>query len=152
HFDRLISRQQARIEALRAIDTPYVVLLDNNMMCSPGWLEKLLAARTQTGASMVSPIIVTHGGRVHFSGGFVVRRHGIPWWREGGVYRPHQQKAVPERAMLRDTKPRRVEIDFTESHCCLATTADLHLPEVFDERMHNAHTTCYASYRLKNAF
>src|SRR5262249_6684090 len=48
HFDRLISRQQARIEALRAIDTPYVVLLDNNMMCSPGWLEKLLAARTQT--------------------------------------------------------------------------------------------------------
>jgi hypothetical protein len=52
--------------------------------------------------------------------------------------------------MLADGRPERIAIDFAESHCCLATADDLRLPGVLEERMHNAHTTCYASYTLKH--
>lgn len=150
-FDGFISRQTARIKALEGVTTPLVVFLDNNMLCPSGWLEKLLATRAQTDAAIVSPIIVTHGGRVHFSGAVIARKR----WRFIGpkrTYRAQEQPAAPVGTMLADCRPRRIEIDFAESHCCLAATEDLRLPGVLDERMHNAHTTCAAAYRLKTSF
>src|SRR5262245_6487076 len=130
-FEEFVSRQTARIKAVEAVETPLVVMLDNNMLCGRAWLEKLLEARAQTGAAVLSPIIVTHGGRIHFSGASVVRRR----WRRIGrklIYRPQEQPDAPIQAMLADCKPRRVEIDFAESHCCLVSTEDLRLPEVLD--------------------
>lgn len=149
-FDDYVSRQSARIEALKTVDTPFVVLLDNNMICARGWLESLLQAQAETGAAMVSPIIVTRGGRVHFSGGSIVRKRRTPLGPRR-VFRPHAQKGAPVRSILADGHPHRIDIDFAESHCCLAVTQDLRLVGVLDERMHNAHTTCYASYTLKTA-
>lgn len=145
------SRQSARIKALELVDTPFVVLLDNNMICAPGWLESLLHARAETGAAMVSPIIVTQGGRVHFSAGSVVRKR-TRFVGPKRVVRPHAQAGAPVRSMLAAGQPRRIEIDFAESHCCLASTEDMRLPGVLEEQMHNAHTTCFASYMLKHAF
>jgi hypothetical protein len=54
--------------------------------------------------------------------------------------------------MLAARRPRRVDIDFAESHCVLASTADLRLSGALEERMHNAHTTCFASYQLRHTF
>jgi hypothetical protein len=150
-FDEYVTRQRARIAALARVDTPYVVLLDNNMLCSPGWLDALLDARAESGASVVSPIIVTHGGRVHFSAGSVLRKRRLLLGPKR-VVRPHAQPGAPIRAMLADTRPRRIAIDFAESHCCLVGTDDLRLPGVLEPNMHNAHTACYASYTLKHAY
>lgn len=150
-FEELVSRQTARIAALECVESPWVVLLDNNMLCAPGWLERLMEARDETGAALVSPIIVTRGGRVHFSAGSVLREARYLLGRKR-VRRPHSQPGAPVLSFLADGQPRRVDIDFAESHCCLVSTDDLRLPGVLEERMHNAHTTCYASYKLKHAY
>lgn len=147
----LVSRQTARVAALARVETPYVVLLDNNMICAPGWLETLLKARDETGASVVSPIIVTHGGRVHFSAGTVQRKRRLGLGPRR-VLRPHGQAEAPVLSFLAAGRPQRLDIDFAESHCCLAVTDDLRMPGVLEPGMHNAHTTCYASYKLKHDF
>ena len=112
------------------------------MTVSPGWMGSLLRAARETGAAMVSPIIVTQGGAIHFSAGFVKRRIL-------GVVRPHFQKGGPVGTNVQNAKLERVDIDFAESHSCLAETAAMRLPGVLNERMHNAQTLCYAAYKLK---
>jgi hypothetical protein len=62
------------------------------MLCAPGWLEHLLQARAETDATMVSPIIVTQGGRVHFSAGSVVRKR-VRLIGPTRVVRPHRAAA-----------------------------------------------------------
>lgn len=150
-FDDLVSRQTARRRALELVTSPFVVLLDNNMLCAPGWLENLLQARAETGASLVSPIIVSQGGRIHFSGGKVVRKRRY-FVGPHRVLRPQDQAGAPVLSYVSEAQPRRVEIDFAESHCCLVATEDLRLPGVLEEQTCNAHTTCYASYRLKHSY
>ena len=151
-FEHLLPRQAARIAALQHVNTRFVVLLDNNVICEPGWLEKLLEAREETGASVVSPIIVTRGGRIHFSAGLVEQRRRLRSLGRKTLVRPHGQPDAPVRSLLEEVTPRVVDIDFAESHCCLASADDLRLPGVLEEGMANAHTTCYASYRLKHVF
>ena len=149
-FDDLVSRQSARHKGLENIETDFVVVVDNNMVLGQGWLEKLLAAAAETGAALVSPIIVTHGGDIHFSAGLVERKRK---WRTLGrkaVYRPHQQPAAPVRTNLAEVTPHRIDIDFAESHCCLVRTECLKRKGVLEVEMHNAHTICAASYRLKH--
>ena len=148
-FDDMVSRQIARRKGLEQIETDFVVMVDNNMVFEERWLENLLAAANETGATVVSPLIVTRGGDVHFSGGRVELRRG---WRTLGrkaVYRPHHQAAAPVGANLATLRPRRVEIDFAESHCCLVRTESLRREGVLEVEMHNAHTLCAAAYKLK---
>lgn len=148
-FNNFRSRQRARIEAMALVETPFVVLVDNNMLFDRGWLENLLQAQQETGADIVSPLIVTQGGDIHFSAGRVVRERKSRWSLRRQVIRPHQQPGVKPASNLSDARLRRFDIDFAESHCCLALTESLRLPGVLEEAMHNAHTTAYASYMLK---
>ena len=119
------------------------------MLCQQSWLENLLRAQRETGADIVSPIIVTRGGDIHFSAGRVVRKRMNRWSLRRQVIRPHQQPGVGTASNLAIARPHRVDIDFAESHCCLALTESLRLPGILEEAMHNAHTTAYASYKLK---
>jgi hypothetical protein len=151
-FDDFVSRQTARLRVLERIDTELTVVLDNNMLCAPGCIDALVETSRETGAAMVSPIIVTQGGDVHFSGGFVRRRPDWKRLRPWAVHRPHHQPGVPVGAPLSGTRPRRVAIDFVESHCCLARTDCLRLPGVLEEDLHNAHTLCWAGYRLERHY
>ena len=151
-FDKFLHRQAARMKALPQVQTRFVVLLDNNVICEPGWLEKLLETREKTGASVVSPIIVTRGGRIHFSAGLIERKRRLRKFGRVTLGRTHGQPDAPARSMLSEVKPRAIDIDFAESHCCLASTDDLRLPGVLEEGMANAHTTCYATYKLKHTF
>lgn len=138
----LVSRQTARLAVLDRIRTTYTILVDNNVLFQAGWLEALLGCAEETGAAMVSPIIVTLGGHIHFSGGFVV-----PY--EGGIGRPHDQEGGPVNSQVESARLQRLDIDFAESHCCLARTECLLRPDVMKEAMHNAQTLCYAAYLLK---
>ncbi len=150
-IDDYVSRQEARRRALAHVDTEFVVLLDNNMLCEPGCIDTLLDVQKETGADVVSPIIVTQGGRVHFSAGTIERKRER-WYSRAQVRRPHAQPGAPVRSLLADTNPQRVEIDFAESHCCLMRADDLRLPGVLEPGMHNAHTACYAAYLLKRKY
>lgn len=67
----------ARNIAIDAIDEPtkYTVFVDNDVIYEKGWLERLLETADETGAAVVSPLImignpdVPESLRIHFAGG-----------------------------------------------------------------------------------
>lgn len=148
-FDRFVSRQVARIKALRRVTTKFVVFVDNNMLFQRGWLESLIKAHKETGAEVVSPLIVTQGGDLHFSAGLVVRKKIGSKGGKSMVHRPHQQPGIGRAQNLRDVSPKRVDIDFAESHCCLALTQSMKEGGILNPKMRNAQTIASASYILK---
>jgi len=147
-FDELVSRQQARIAALARVDTKYTLLIDNNMLLAPGAIARLVETAEETEAALVSPVIVTRGGAIHYSGGVVVRRRSMRALGRGRTYRP-QDTGATVRTPLEDAELERMDVDFVESHCCLARTDALRRPGVLLEAMHNAHTMCYAGHELR---
>jgi hypothetical protein len=150
-FDQLVSRQTARNAALELVDTPYVALVDNDMLCDRGWLSRLIAAAEASRAAVVSPTIVARGGLIHYSGGRILRRRGIRTLGFEFTYRL-QDAGAPVRSSLGESPLVPMDVDFAESHCCLALTDALRLPGVLEPAMHNAFTTCYASYKLKQDY
>jgi len=148
-FDERSSRQSARMVAMTHVETPYVVFADNNMLYEPGWLEKLIETQRETSADVVSPLILTRGGDIHFSAGRVVRKRTDRWPFRKRVFRPHQQEGIGRASNVREVSLSRVDSDFVESHCCLALTESMRLPGVMVPEMHNAQTMAYASYALK---
>lgn len=51
-----VSPNTARNIGLRFVVTPYTVLMDNDVVVSPGWLEALVACAQETGAEVVAPL------------------------------------------------------------------------------------------------
>ncbi len=148
HFEQLVSRQQARIGALERVESEYTLLIDNNMLLEPGAIAALVDAAEETGADLVSPVIVTRGGSIHYSGGKVLRKRSLRSLGRGQTYRPQDTGATVRTALV-DAELERMDIDFVESHCCLARTDSLRIPGVLLEGMHNAHTMCYAGHELR---
>ncbi len=144
-IDKPVSRQTARLMVLDLVSTPYTVFMDNNMLLHDGWLESLIHTSETDDADVVSPLIVMQGGNVHFSGSRIVKVSATN----------HQRKQTtaecPMAVPLSETRPRKIEIDFAESHCCLMRTQAFtgRIDELFIEEMHNAHTVAVASYLLK---
>jgi glycosyltransferase involved in cell wall biosynthesis len=54
--DRYLSPNGARNIGLRAAATDYVVFIDNDVVCSPGWLSRLVATADESGADVVAPL------------------------------------------------------------------------------------------------
>ena len=111
----------ARRELLDAIDTDYVVFLDNDVLVEPGWLDALVACADETGAGAVGPLylIGAEGGQreVHMS-------HGELEWSDtptGLVMREAHADSGTE-APTGDGGFERERCDFVEYHCVLART------------------------------
>lgn len=148
-FENFVSRQQARLKALESVKTTYTLILDNNVLLHPEAIDRLLATAAATKAAIVSPTVVTLGGSIHYSGGEVIRRRQFKnFLRTDTVLNQH--RASPVLTNLANADMKSMEVDFVESHCALALTDELRRPGVLEENMHNAHTMCYASYRLKH--
>lgn len=150
-FDDFVSRQSARLSALEQVETPWVALIDNNIVCEPGWLPRLLATARETGAAIISPTIALQGGSIHYSGGRIVRKRSLRTLGLGFTYRP-QDAGAPARSQLGDLPMRPMDVDFVESHCSLNATEVLRLPGVMEPEMHNAFTLCHASYKAKREY
>jgi GT2 family glycosyltransferase len=56
NFSRVLTPNEARNAGLRRATTPYVVFIDNDVICSPNWLEPLIASAESTGADVVAPL------------------------------------------------------------------------------------------------
>ncbi|MGF1589404.1 MAG: glycosyltransferase family 2 protein [Pleurocapsa sp.] len=55
--EHYLSPNQARNIGLAAVDTKYVVFLDNDVYVEPGWLEKLIDCAEATDAAAVCPLV-----------------------------------------------------------------------------------------------
>ena len=72
HISRFLTPNEARNAGLRRATTPYVVFIDNDVICSPNWIEPLIVAAESTGADVVAPLTcegMPLHTRVHQAGG-----------------------------------------------------------------------------------
>lgn len=65
-LDWYASPNEARNIGVARADTPYVVFIDNDVICSEGWLSALVACAEETGAAVVAPL-TCHGLPLHTS-------------------------------------------------------------------------------------
>ena len=149
HFDTPLWPQQVRRKLVAAIDTEYVVFLDNDLLVSPGWLEALVTCADETGAGLVGPLYLWGDGnappRVHMAGG------ALPETPEGG------RRVLAEEHIGCDQDPRlfppslgRRPCDFLEYHCMLFRTHLAQDPDVLDERMRCVHEHIDAALAVRS--
>jgi GT2 family glycosyltransferase len=62
--ERFLSPNEARNIGLREAQSEYVVFMDNDVICAPGWLEAMVACADETGADVVAPL-TCHGQPAH---------------------------------------------------------------------------------------
>jgi GT2 family glycosyltransferase len=67
-----LSPMEARKHALAHVDTEYVCFIDNDVLVTPGWLERLVECADETGAWAVGPLYCNDEparGLIHMAGG-----------------------------------------------------------------------------------
>lgn len=131
--DRYLIPNEARNLGLACVDTEFVVFLDNDVLVTPGWLERLVACARDTSAWLVIPLYLE--GRpedriVHMAGGTAVLSE------EGGrrVFKnAHRFFGRP----VDDVKEqlRREPTGSIEYHCLLARRDVFGKVGLFDERI-----------------
>ena len=125
---------QIRKRIAPAIDTPYVVFLDNDAWVSPGWLESLLACADETGAGIVCPIYLIGdpdtATKIHMAGGRLTAIKDAA----GTLLREESRLKDRDLASVASTL-RREKCDFAEYHCVLMRTDLIQRVPVFDERI-----------------
>ncbi len=127
---------QARNLGLQAVDTPYLVFIDNDVVVSPGWLEVLVTCAEETNAAVVGPLMCQHEpvhAEVHFAGGeshVWVDKLGRRRLREKML---HQGKTVAEIRSSLDRTP----TELAEFHCVLVRRSLFDQIGPLDEAMLN---------------
>ena len=116
--DRYLAPNAARNLALPFVSADAVAFVDNDVLFEPGWLEQLTACAEDTGAWLVSPVIVQqgkHGLAWHMAGGDceIVDDDGRRRFREDHRLMGHDFDGVPDRERKRT--------GFVEFHCVLVT-------------------------------
>src|SRR4030095_61230 len=67
-----LSPVEARALALPHVDTEYVCFIDNDVLVTPGWLDRLVRCADETEAWAVGPLYCNENpalGRIHMAGG-----------------------------------------------------------------------------------
>ncbi len=119
--DRYLSPNQARNLSLNYVHSKYVVFVDNDIVTTPGWLEKLVDCAEKTDAAVVCPL--TCIGQplhetVHLAGGEA--RIIVETTENEIVRKVHEKHYFVNRpiAEVREQLRRR-QCEFAEFHCML---------------------------------
>jgi GT2 family glycosyltransferase len=135
-FDLIRSEQylfpnQARNLGLAKVDTKYVLFVDNDVLFTPNWLEKLVQCAEETGAWVVGPLYLEgepEKGIIHMAGGvtgFHIK-HGVPSFYERHLLAGRKLDKV-------QSKLKRQEILLVEWHCVFARTDTFEKIGMLDE-------------------
>jgi GT2 family glycosyltransferase len=123
--EHYISPMEARALALPHVDTEYVCFVDNDVLVTRGWLDRLVRCADETGAWAVGPLYCNEEparGLIHMAGG---QAHIL---EENGRRSFFEEHRFPQR-LIRDVQAhlRREPTELVEFHCKLLRT------ETFDK-------------------
>lgn len=116
--DVYLSPNHARNIGLAEVNTPYLVFADNDVMVSPGWLEKLMQCAEETNADVVGPLMCQEEPVheiIHFAGG-----ESHIWTDQLGRRRLREKMyRQGQRVSEVREKLQRQETELAEFHCVL---------------------------------
>jgi GT2 family glycosyltransferase len=115
--DAYLAPNAARAIGLAGVATDYTVIIDNDVVVTPGWLEPLVRCADETSAWAVNPMHAEEDGRVHAAGAFL-RIDETPSGRV--LTELHRQLGEPLSAVR--TSFVREQCDLLEYHCMLVRT------------------------------
>lgn len=138
--DSYLSPNRAKNLGLGLVSSTYVVFIDNDVLVTPGWLRSLVECAEDTGAAVVTPLMLEcfDGGSpvVHCAGGechiAVEQGSGTPQRRIKDTM--HHAGRKPE-DIRSDLRRQRTEI--AEFHCFLVRTDIFRQVGPFDEQLLN---------------
>jgi GT2 family glycosyltransferase len=115
--DHYISPTEARALALPHVDTEYVCFIDNDVIVTPGWLDRLVRCADETGAWAVGPLYCNEDpalGIIHMAGGLAHIRE------ENGRRAFFEEHRFPQQLLARvQGQLRRAPTELIEYHCML---------------------------------
>ncbi|MEO5765148.1 MAG: glycosyltransferase [Casimicrobiaceae bacterium] len=145
-FDEPLWPQEARLRFADAIDTDYVVFLDNDVEVAPGWLDALVRCADETGAGIVGPLYLWGDGvrpaTIHMAGGALTE------------HAAGDRLALEETHRLVGSDPAAADLargpcDYVEFHCMLLRTSLVQGESVLDARLRCVHEHIDASLGAK---
>ncbi|MES1021717.1 glycosyltransferase [Gloeocapsa sp. BRSZ] len=134
-----LSPNHARNLGLAEVNTKYVVFIDNDVVVTPGWLQKLVECAETTNATIVSPLICQHlplHEIVHCAGGESgVRVEN----KNGNLRRRIIEKIYFQGRKVADIRPKlqRSETGLAEFHCMMVRTDIFAQVGKLDEKLLN---------------
>lgn len=134
--DYYLHPNQARNLGAAAVQTPYLVFVDNDVVVTPGWLRALLNCAEATGAAVVGPLMCQHEPvhtEIHFAGG---ETH---IWVDKTGRRRLREKMYKQGKGVATVQPTlaRIETELAEFHCVLVRSTVLRKLGGLDEQMLN---------------
>ncbi|MBE9190503.1 glycosyltransferase [Gloeocapsopsis crepidinum LEGE 06123] len=137
--EHYLSPNHARNIGLAQVDTKYVVFIDNDVVVTPGWLQKLIECAETTNATIVSPLICQHlplHEIVHCAGGESGVRVET---KDGNVRRRMIEKIYLQGRQVADVRPKlqRSETGLAEFHCMMVRTDIFTQVGMLDEQLLN---------------
>jgi GT2 family glycosyltransferase len=115
--DRFLSPNEARNIGLAHATTRYVVFIDNDVVCAPGWLDALVACAEETGADVVTPL-TCHGSPAHST----VHQAGGEFAPDPRAFfaQPHGERKMVEVMHLQGAKVAdvRAQLSRSQTQCC----------------------------------
>jgi GT2 family glycosyltransferase len=128
--EHYLSPNHARNMGAAAVETPYMVFLDNDVVVAPGWLSLLIACADRTGAAVVSPLNFERKPLhtiVHFAGGLahvdVVEKDG------------RTERHIVDKIKKKNFPTESARTECAEFHCMLVRTGAFRAVGGLDERL-----------------
>lgn len=147
--DRYLGQNAARNLTRSLVETEYVVFLDNDVLVTPGWLEKIVECADETGAWIVGPLYLEgelDRQVIHMAGGVA---HVEEVAGESVFYDEHflAGRFLPDvRASLT-----RKRCDYVEFHCTLVRRDALDRLGPLDEDIRSIHEHIDLGLRVRQA-
>lgn len=131
--DVFLNAGEARNAGLKMCKTRLAVTMENDVYVRAGWLDALIRCQVETGAALVSPLILEKPKVIHCAGNDLYVTH------ESGKAFAHKELRYYRLIYGDKANLKRSEIDYGELHCQLVQVETALRLNVFDEALVDMH-------------